>query len=510
MRRLGGPATLIASLVEPPRSDGADVAALAGRADWLEVRADRVGDLDADWLRERFPGRLLYTLRSRAEGGEFEGSRERRRPRLTESTAGYDLIDFEGDRDLGDDLLDAIPAERRLISWHGAPADLAALRARFEHLARTPAAFYKLVPTALHSGEELAPLALLAELGRSDVVAFAAGSSGAWTRLVAPRLGGPLVYAAAGETPAAPGQLALETLRTDYGLPELAPARRLYGVVGRPALRSLSPRLHNAAYRALGIPALYVPFDVEHFGDFWLEVVETELLERIGLPLGGLSVTTPHKEVAFAVAGATSPLAQRLQAANTLTPRGGVWEGESTDAEGVLEALRANGVEPRGRRVAVIGCGGAGRAAALGLAVAGAEVVLANRGPERGMAAARSLGLPFVPLAELGEARTAGAPAGALAGSFEIYVHATPVGRRSADELPLPVARLAPNAVVVDLVYGDAPTPLVVEARRRGLQAIDGREVLLYQAIPQFRAMTGSNLPVELGRRVLELEAGLA
>ena len=127
-------------------------------------------------------------------------------------------------------------------------------------------------------------------------------------------------------------------------------------------------------------------------------------------------------------------------------------------------------------------------------------MVLANRGPERGMAAARSLALPFVPLAELFDPVAAGDAA------FEVYVHATPLGRRSADELPLPIARLAPGTVVVELVYGEGPTPLVAEARRRGLPAIDGREVLMYQAIPQFRAMTGQDLPVALARHVLGLE----
>ena len=490
---MGRRATLIASLVEPPRADGGSIAALAGRADWLEVRADRVGDLPADWLRERFPGRLLYTLRSRPEGGEYEGGRERRLRRLAEASAGYDYVDLEGDRDLDGDLLDAIEPARRLISWHGAPADLAGLRARFDHLSGTRAAYYKMVPWAARSGEELPRLALAAELGRADLVAFAGGATGAWTRLIAPRLGAPLVYAAAGDAPAAPGQLSLDRLERDFGLPELPPVRALCGVVGHPALHSLSPRLHNAAYRALGVAALYVPFDVVHFGDFWLEVVESELPARLGVPLAGLSVTTPHKEVAFAVAGATSPLAQRLQAVNTLTPRAGVWEGESTDAEGVVAALAARGVAARGRTAAVVGCGGAGRAAAVGLAHAGARVALVNRGAERGLAAARSLGLPFVALADLDVAR------------FDLFVHATPLGRAAADELPLPVAKLAAGTAVVDLVYGEEPTRLVAESRRLGFAAVDGREVLLRQAAPQFRAMTGRELPIELGERALGL-----
>lgn len=495
--------TIVASLTEPPAADGSDLEALGAAADWLEVRADLVGDLDPDWLRSHFPGELLYTLRSGFEGGAFQGSRETRARRIAEAAPRFDRVDLEGERDLLPEVLARVPVARRVVSWHGAPIDLQALRARLAHLSSVPAALYKLVPSAANAGDELAPLRLLSTSPRRDVVAFASGDAGFWTRLLAPRLGAPVLYGSASPRAAAPGQPTVAQLRRDYGFPDLPPLGHLFGLVGRPALHSLSPRLHNAAYRALGLPALYVPFDVAEFGDFWLELVESEAIAELGVALAGLSITTPHKEVAFTVAGATSPLSDRLQAVNTLTPRRGVWEGESTDAEGVLEALRAHGVEPRGRRVAVVGCGGAGRAAALGLAVAGADVVVVNRGPERGLAAARSLGLPFLPLAEL----VGGAEAGGSAGDYEIFVHATPLGRRAADELPLPLARLRPGSIVVDLVYGDRPTPLVAEARRRGLTAIDGREVLLYQAVPQFRAMTGRELPVELAREVLGLEA---
>ncbi len=485
---------LVATLTEPPSADGDEIRRLAGRADWLELRADLVGDLGPGWLRERFPGKLLFTLRSKAEGGQFSAGRERRRRRILELAPQFDLVDLEADRDLVPELLAAIPAERRVVSWHGPAADAAALRSRFLHLAQTVAAIYKLAPRATVSGEELAPLELLAALGRRDVAAFATGEIGTWTRLVAPLLGAPLVYGSISNLPAAPGQLPIDRLVDELGARELPKAEKLFGVIGHPVLGSLSPALHNAAYRALGIPALYLPFEVESFGDFWLELVESDLLPRLGLPLAGFSVTAPHKEVAFAVAGASSPLADRLQAANTLVLRRGVWEAESTDGLGVLGALAARGVEVRGRRAAVIGCGGAGRAAAFALARAGAEVAIANRGVERGLTAARSFGLPFVPLAELDASR------------FDLLVHATPLGRAVNDELPLPVARLDPTAVVVDLVYGRVPTRLVAECRRRDLCALDGREVLLAQAAPQFRLMTGHDLPLDLGRRALGLE----
>jgi shikimate dehydrogenase len=121
-------------------------------------------------------------------------------------------------------------------------------------------------------------------------------------------------------------------------------------------------------------------------------------------------------------------------------------------------------------------------------------VTIVNRGAERGLTAARSFRLPFVPLAELDPAR------------FDLFVHATPLGRRPGDELPLPIARLPREAVVVDLVYRREPTRLVAECRRRGLTAIDGREVLLAQAAPQFRIMTGHDLPLDVARRALGLE----
>jgi 3-dehydroquinate dehydratase/shikimate dehydrogenase len=488
-------ATMVATVAEPAALEPRALAALAGRADWLELRADRVGDVPAERLRAAFPGRLLYTLRSRAEGGAFAGPREARRRRIAAASAGFDLVDLEAERDLARDLLDAVEPERRVVSWHGPAGDLASLRSRWQHLRTTPAALYKLVPRAAHSGEELAPLVLLAELERADVVCFAGGEAGFWTRLVAPRLGAPIVYASATELPAAPGMLPLAALERDYALPALPPVRALAGVAGFPALGSLSPRLHNAAYRALGLPMLFVPFEVEHFGDFWLEIVEPETLGRLGLPLLGLAVTAPHKEVAFTVAGATSPLANRLQAVNTLVRRDGVWEGESTDSEGVLGTLARRGVAAAGRRAAVLGCGGAGRAAALGLARAGAQVALVNRGQERGLAAARQLGLPFVPWSELDLAR------------FDLVVHATPLGRGDGAAPPLEVSRLAAGTVVVDLVYGERPTALVEAARGRGLVAVDGREVLLTQAIPQFRAMTGRELPLELAAAALGIDA---
>ena len=486
-------ATLVATLASRETLER-DLAALPKAVEGVELRADLVGEVEAAWLRERFRGALLYTLRSSAEGGAFDGPPSLRSERLRGAVEGFDFVDLEGERDGEPEVLAAVPPGRRIVSWHGEAGDLLTLRARHDALRRFEARFYKMVTRARASGEELRPLALLKSLGRSDVIAFAMGPIGAWTRLVAPRLGAAVVYCAAGESAGAPGQFTARALVEDFGLPELAPAAVLCGVAGNPVAHSLSPRLHNAAYRALGLPHLYLPFHVESFGDFWLEIVESGSLDVLGLPLRGLSVTAPFKEAALAMAGATSPLAERVQSANTLLLQHGVWEAETTDPEGVVRALRSRGVELHGRRAAVVGAGGAGRAAAAGLRQEGADVTLVNRSAGRGRDVAARLKLPFLDLDDFDPAQ------------FSIVVHATSLGRGKGDALPFPVERLAPGSALVDLVYDQGPTPLIAAARARGVTAVDGREVLLWQAAAQFRLMTGRELPLGVALAALGLE----
>ncbi|MDX1385220.1 MAG: type I 3-dehydroquinate dehydratase, partial [Thermoanaerobaculia bacterium] len=488
---MGRRASLIATLTEEP--DEASLEALPAEVDGIEVRADLVGDVPASWLRQHFAGRLVYTLRSRAEGGGFEGSRARRRERLTAAAADFDLVDLEADRDLQPAVLDAIAPEKRLLSWHGPGCEMARLEAIFERMSQIEAVLYKLVSFPREAVEETAPLQLLLGLRRDDVIAFAGGEAGLWTRFLAPYAGAPFMYGAWGSQAGAPGQPSVARICRDYPHPDLPQVERLFGIVGRPVSHSLSPRLHNGAYRALGISALYLPFGPDSFADFWLEVVEGGVFPALGFSLEGLSVTAPYKASAAAVAGALSPLAQVIDSANTLTLRDGVWEGESTDPRGVVGALEEAGVFIAGN-AAVIGCGGAGRAAAAGLARAGARVVLVNRSEEKGAAIAEALGMPFRRLEGFD-------PAGC-----SIVVNATSLGSAPEDPLPFDLDRVDRDATVVDMVYSERPTALVEEFRSRGGRAVDGRSVLLHQAVDQFRLMTGTPLPVSLGRELLGLD----
>jgi 3-dehydroquinate dehydratase / shikimate dehydrogenase len=466
-------AAVVAILTSPPSPSGEEIAALPASVRWLEVRADRAGELEADWLRDRFPGELLYSLR----GGGVE-----RRERLLAAAERWDLVDLEaGDLDAG--MLARLPAERRVLSWHGPAAGLEELRARWQELSSVPARLVRLVPAAVEATDALAPLRLLREAGRADLTAFASGAAGWWSRLLAPRLGAPYVFAAVGEEG---GEPTVDRLLADYGLPALPPVEELYGILGPAPTRSLSPRLHNAAYRSLGLPALYVPFPAQSFGAFWGELANGALAD-LGFPLRGLTVNAPFKEPALAAATEATALARQAGAANTLLRAGSSWRADTADADGVLVVLESCGIEVAGCAAAVVGCGGAGRAAALGLQRAGARVTLVNRGAERGCFASRLLGLPLVPLA------------GFDPRPFSLVVHATPV----VEELPFPVSGLEAGTTVVELVYGPASTPLMAAAAARGCTAIDGREVLLVEARRQFQMMTGRSMPAEPARAAI-------
>jgi len=436
----------------------------------LEVRADLVGDLDPESLRRHFSGQLVYALRSVRYGGRCADRDGDRRFRLLAAARGYDAVDLEADRDLAPELLTRIPGHQRRVWWSGDATDLGSLRARFSRAARTPARLYVLAcqPRPDSFTAAAVPVRLLTVLKRRDVTAFATGPAAAWTRILAPWLGAPVVF----ETRAAVGPLV-----RDYPFPDLPPVDRLYGIVGRALNTPWFLSAVNAAFRALAMPCLFLPFtvpDAESFRTlFWPGFSGGDL----GLPLGGLTVAAPYKEVAVAVAGTADAHAQRAGAANLLLRRDG-WLATTTDGTAAAAALAAAG-PLRGRTAAVVGCGAAGRAAAAALSSAGARVTLVNRGTGRGQRAATSLGLAFVPLRDFTPSR------------YGIVVHATPL----ADDVPFSVDRLRAGTTVADFVCSAEPTALATAARGRGLAVIDGRTILEHEIAQQFQLMTGRPIP---------------
>jgi 3-dehydroquinate dehydratase/shikimate dehydrogenase len=465
----------MASLLASPWRVMDELRVLGRAGGGVEVRADVVGDVDPSVLRDHIPGDLIYSLRSVASGGLFAGGMEQRRRRLFNAARRYDLIELEGGRDTTPEILAAIPPHRRLISWHGSGLNLAGLMARFTRLAAVPARHYLMVPHALTPQQALAPLRLLKLVNRTNVTAFSTGETGACGRILAPWLGAPMVFGHIGgkndEVPT------VERLLRDYPFPALPRVDQLFGIVGRAVHGSLSPRMHNDAYQSIGLPALFLPIATQEFLPTWEAL--TAGFDGLGLPFDGATIVAPYKEAALRIADVTTGPAGRAGAANVLVRTEAGWRAHTTDPIGVVGALGRAGVRLSGRKAAIVGCGGAGRGAAAGLLRFGVTPTLVNRGADRGIRAARLLGLDYVPLSRF------------VPADYSLIVHATPV----REDMLFPVAQLARDAIIVELTYGRRPTALVSAARRRHLRVIDGWEVLRIEVARQFRLMTGHAMP---------------
>ena len=258
------------------------------------------------------------------------------------------------------------------------------------------------------------------------------------------------------------------------------------GVIGHPVRHSLSPRLHNAAFRALDLDWVYLAFEVGP------GAVPAALAAVRALDLAGLNVTMPHKADVAAGVDRLSPAAAALGAVNTVVNRDGELVGENTDGDGFVASLRESGFEPAGRRCLVVGAGGAARAVVRALGEAGAErvSVWARREDAARMAAALTPAGRPAPLDEAADA--------------DLVVNATPLGMGTDTRFPLDPDLLHPGQTVVDLIYDPQVTPLLAEAARRGAVTVNGVGMLVHQAALSFRLWTGRQAPVDAMR------AGLA
>jgi shikimate dehydrogenase len=266
-------------------------------------------------------------------------------------------------------------------------------------------------------------------------------------------------------------------------------ATRLAGVIGDPVRHSLSPNLHNAAYRALGLDWAYVAFAVP-------DGAAADALAAVrALGLVGLSVTMPHKTAVAALCDELSPAAAALRSVNTVTPGpDGCLVGDSTDGAGFVRALADAGVDPDGRSALLLGAGGAARAVALALAGAGARVTVAARRAQAADAAAVLADGTAIRWDDRADA----------AAAADLIVNATPLGMAGDPALPVPAAVLSAAHAVVDLVYEPRETPLLAAARAVGARVVPGLGMLVHQAAQQVELWTGRTAPIDAMRTAVE------
>lgn len=259
-------------------------------------------------------------------------------------------------------------------------------------------------------------------------------------------------------------------------MPILTGSARIAGIIGWPVAHSRSPRLHGFWLERHAIDGAYVPLPIrpEEFA------VAVRGLAAAGF--AGANVTIPHKLAAFDVCHSTDDTARRAGAVNTLVFQDGRITGSNTDGWGFLGNLRAYGVNPAAGPALLLGAGGGARAIAAALQTEGVTVTVANRTRERADELARHLpGLRVIDWNRRSDAVADNA----------LIVNATSLGMVHQPPLELDLSRADSKAAVCDIVYVPLETPLLADARARGLRAVEGLGMLLHQAVPGFRAWFG-------------------
>jgi shikimate dehydrogenase len=262
---------------------------------------------------------------------------------------------------------------------------------------------------------------------------------------------------------------------------DISGSTRVVGVIGDPVDHSRSPAMHNAAFAALDLDWVYVAFPVPR-GE---GAAAVQAVPALGL--AGLNVTMPHKADAASACDDLAPDAAALGSVNTVVHADGTLAGHSTDGDGFLRALDDEGMTATGRRVLVLGAGGAARAIAHALGRSGGAVTVAARRPD----AARDA-------AALAPDGVAADLVDIAVGQFDVIVNATPLGMRG-ESPPFDVGRLHEGQFVFDTVY-PVDTPLLIEARARGLRAAGGLGMLVHQGALSFALWTGITPPIEVMR----------
>lgn len=280
-------------------------------------------------------------------------------------------------------------------------------------------------------------------------------------------------------------------------MPGVDGATRLVGLMGWPVSHSLSPRMHNAAFAALGLNWAYVPLPVSP------ENVEAAVRGLVALGFVGANVTVPHKQAVLRWMDRLTPEAEAVGAVNTiLVGPDGSLVGDNTDVAGFLADLRSHGVlppaagTPPGGRALVLGAGGAARAVACALASLGLSVAIVNRTAERAASLCADI-RRWLPAARL-TAHPLPQALGELAPGAWLIVNATSLGLHTDDPLPWDDGvAFRPGQVVYDLIYSRR-TPLLDLAERSGARAIGGLGMLVHQGARSFELWTGHPAPVEV------------
>jgi 3-dehydroquinate dehydratase/shikimate dehydrogenase len=453
------------------------------RLDWLVGDAERSKLLA--WLGPRPPGNttFLATCRRKAAGGRFSGSIDAQLFWLIQARQAGCLwcdIEVETLRKLpGQSAREYAVPRRIMLSVHD--------------FQRTPD-LTRAVRLPSHGELDAIKIAAYARTiadsarllhwakGSKDCIAVPMGEIGLPARILALREGSILAYAPVASA-TAPGQVSLHDLKYLYRAHQLNQHTQVFGVIADPVGHSLSPLMHNSAFVAKKINAVYLPFLVKDLRDFVSAIPD--------FGVRGFSVTLPHKQKIMKYLKACDALAVDIGAVNTVVVhRDGSLSGSNTDYVGILRSLEKK-LDLAKSRVLIFGAGGSARAAAFALARAGASVAICARREKAASELARAVGGEVLPRRAL---RTE---------SFDAILNTTPVGMHPNSEISPLSPRELHCRIVMDLIYRPEQTQLLKLAARKGIATVSGVEMFLAQGIAQWELWTKQRAPEAIMRRAV-------
>ncbi|MCH2203835.1 MAG: shikimate dehydrogenase [Fuerstiella sp.] len=449
------------------------------RLDWMRTRPD-VGKL----LRDR-PTPVVITCRRQQDRGQWTGTEEQRLSILREAIAGgADYVDLEIDIA---ETVERYGDTQRIVSFHDFEETPPNLHQIYSDMTKCDPDVIKIV-TMANSQEDNVRLMQLVQSATVPTVGFCMGEFGIPSRLLCGKYGSPFTYAGFSRSrEMAPGQLTFAEVRNMYRFNNITDSTRMFAVAGDPIAQSMSPLLHNAAFRKVGFDGVYLPLRIPE------GALETTLNDLKPLNFSGFSITVPHKQEAIQVADVPDADADEIGAANTLFKHGAEWRATNTDCDAIEQTVidglkklpnRAPGIADK--RVLVLGAGGVARAAVQAMLRHGARVTISNRSRERGQQLAEEMECMFLQWENRGTEE------------HDILINGTSVGMYPVvDETPFLDHWIRESTFVFDIVYNPENTMLLKQARDRGCVTASGVEMFVRQAARQFEIFTGQAAPRE-------------
>lgn len=259
-------------------------------------------------------------------------------------------------------------------------------------------------------------------------------------------------------------------------------------IIGDPVDKSLSPAMHNAGYGALGIDEkfVYIGATVKK------EKLKEAILGVRALNIWGLTCTIPHKVAVMKHLDSIDETVEKIGAVNTVLNRKGILTGYNTDWLGIVRPLEKFGAI-KGKKIAVLGSGGAARAAIFGLQKRGGKVAVFGLDIREMKSLERSFRCKIKSLSMIDEVK-----------DFDIIINTTPVGSSQSNGTLVPRRSMSSSQIIFDIVYFPHETRLLKDAKEKGSKIIHGSEMLLQQGLAQFEIYTGRKAPEKAMRKILE------